>query len=249
VAADWSQIELRLVAHASGDKTMLDIFNSGQDIHLATAETLVRGKVTKETRKRAKAVNFGFVYGMFPPKFRAYALEKFDLKLSLHDSELYREAFFNKYGGLEAWHRRVEAQLSRIGYIDSVFGRRRHLPEAMHDSGVMEWVRREAIRKGINSPIQSAGSDLDLFMAALIASRSLPWDFKIDHKQAFIVGAAHDSLIFECHKNYVRTLKDGIAHTVKNLPTQKYFGFTFKVPVIMDVTAYKSHWEGDILES
>lgn len=277
VVADWSQIELRLVAHESGDKTMTEIFNAGEDIHYATAKTLVRGKeIDKETRKRAKAVNFGFVYGMFPPKFRKYAKEKFSLDISKKESERFREAFFDKYDGLIPWHKKVESWVSRHGYIDSVFGRRRHLPLALQDgvscprchgqpdfdsdclfcggdgfvnNTVDEWVKREAIRQGINSPIQSAGSDLDLFTAALIASPSLSWSFKLDDNKAFIVGAAHDSLIFECHRRYVHALKEGLSWTVANLPTQKYFGFKFRVPILMDIVAYEDCWEGKVLES
>lgn len=249
VAADLSQIELRLVAHAANERVMIDIFNSGEDIHTATASTLTTGEIDKETRKKAKAVNFGFVYGMWPPKFQAYAKEKFGLDLTKHEAELYREAFFDKYPGLLLWHSRVEAFVSQNGWIDSLFGRRRHLPQARYGSDVEEWMRREAVRQGINSPIQSAGSDLNLFINNLISSDHLPWDFKINRNKAFMMGSAHDSQLFECHKDYYPTLKSGIEYTVANLPLAKYFGFNFKVPILMDVVAYKDCWEGELLES
>lgn len=248
VAADLSQIELRLVAHQANEHVMIDIFNRGEDIHYATAGTLTHGEIDKETRKKAKAVNFGFVYGMWAPKFQAYAKEKFGLDLTKHDSELYREAFFDKYAGLSLWHSRVEHFVSQNGWIDSVFGRRRHLPDAKYGSGVEEWIRRESVRQGINSPIQSAGSDLNLFISNLISSRSIPWDFKIDPLKAFMVGSAHDSQIFEVHRDYVPTLRAGIKYTLENLPLMKYFGFQFKVPILMDVTAYEDHWEGREME-
>lgn len=244
VAADLSQIELRLVAHAANEQTMIKIFNSGEDIHYSTATTLTHGDIDKETRKRAKAVNFGFVYGMFPDKFVKYAKEKFSLDLSKHEGEIYREAFFDKYSGLLPWHRRVEAVVTQTGYIDSVFGRRRHLPSAKYGSGVQEWLRRESVRQGINSPIQSAGSDLNLFINNLMSSRTLPWPFKIDPQKAFMVASAHDSQIFEVHRDYVKELRDGVKYTLDNLPVFKYFGFEFKVPILMDVVAYESHWEG-----
>ena len=244
VAADLSQIELRLVAHAAQEPTMIKIFNAGEDIHLSTAQTLAHGEIDKETRKRAKAVNFGFVYGMWAKKFVAYAKEKFGIDLSQHEGELYREAFFDKYAGLSLWHSRVEHFVASNGYIDSVFGRRRHLPGARYDSGLEDWLRREAIRQGINSPIQSAGSDLNLFINNLISSRQLKWDFKIDPSKCFMVGSAHDSQIFECRRDYVPELKAGIKYTLDNLPVAKYFGFNFRVPILMDVTAYEDCWEG-----
>lgn len=249
VAADLSQIELRLVAHAANEPTMIRIFNSGEDIHLATAKTLTRSEIDKETRKKAKAVNFGFVYGMWAPKFQAYAKEKFGLDLTKHESELYRETFFDKYNALLLWHSRVEHFVSQNGYIDSVFGRRRHLPDAQYGSSVEEWKRRESVRQGINSPIQSAGSDLNLFISNLISSRHIPWTFKIDPNKAFMVGSAHDSQIFEVKRDYLAELKQGIQYTVENLPLAKYFGFEFKVPILMDVEAYEDCWEGKKLES
>jgi DNA polymerase I-like protein with 3'-5' exonuclease and polymerase domains len=248
VAADLSQIELRLVAHAASEPTMIRIFNRGEDIHLSTAQTLTTDAIIdKETRKKAKAVNFGFVYGMWAKKFVAYAKEKFALNLSQHDGEKYREAFFDKYAGLLLWHSRVEHFVSQNGWIDSVFGRRRHLPGAKYGSGLEEWMRREAVRQGINSPIQSAGSDLNLFINNLISSRQLPWEFKIDPSKCFMVGSAHDSQIFECNRDYVQTLKAGFKYTLDHLPqaVDRYFGFCFKVPILMDVVAYEDCWEGE----
>lgn len=261
LVADLSQIELRLVAHHSNDPLMVEIFRNSAlpahcgeghqcpdcDIHLATAMGLVRGEITKEMRKRAKAVNFGFVYGMWAPKFQRYAKEKYGLDLTLQESENYRESFFDKYAGLLPWHNRVEAFVSRNGWIDSVFARRRHLPEALLDNGYDDWIQRKAVREGINAPIQSAGSDLDLLIASLMCSRSLPWDFKIPSDKAFLVGAAHDSLIFECQKSWAEKLKAGILYTVQNLPVKEYFDFNFRVPIKMDVAIYRRHWEGEEL--
>lgn len=248
VAADLSQVELRLVAHNANEHTMINIFNRGEDIHTATAETLTDGEIDKETRKKAKAVNFGFVYGMWAKKFVAYAKEKFGLNLRLDEGEAYREAFFDKYDGLLLWHSRVEAQVSQNGFIDSVFGRRRHLPDAQFGSGIEEWMRRELVRAGINSPIQSAGSDLNLFINNLISSHHIKWPFKIDPSKAFMVASAHDSQIFECKRDYVSTLREGINYTLENLPVAKFFGFEFKVPILMDVVAYEDCWEGKLLK-
>jgi DNA polymerase-1 len=275
LAADLSQLELRLVAHASGDRKMIQIFHTGSDIrhfiayhsdknskqyrgekcpecdiHFCTAKSLTHGDIDKETRKKAKAVNFGFVYGMFAKKFVIYAKEKFSLELSLQEGERYRETFFDTYSGLLPWHNRTEAFVTQNGYIDSVFGRRRHLPEAQ-DFEIDEWKRREAIRQGINSPIQGGGSDLNLLIAALMMGRSdiLPWKFKVDPQQCFLVGSAHDSLIMECKKTYVQTMREGIKYTTSHINevTRKYFNFEFRVPIVMDAEAFKDHWEGEKL--
>jgi uracil-DNA glycosylase family 4 len=250
VAFDWSQIELRLVAHVAEEPTMMEIFNSDGDIHLATAMDvlgLAAGGIDKETRKKAKAVNFGFVYGMHAPKFVIYCLEKFDLKISEQEGRNYRRSFFRKYH-LLIWHRKVESFVKHNGYIDSVFGRRRHLPQAKHDSGIDEWMRREAVRQGINSPIQAAGSDLLLFLMALIGSYSLKSDWKYDRSKVIPVGSAHDSGLCEVRRDYVKEFKAGIQHTVKNLPIRKYFGFDFRVPIKLDITAYSDYWEGKVLD-
>jgi DNA polymerase-1 len=249
VAADLSQIELRLVADRANERTMIGIFNRGEDIHYATAATLTTKNIDKEMRKKAKAVNFGFVYGMWAKKFIAYAKEKFGLNLTSDEGESYREAFFDKYEDLIPWHNHVGAFVSRTGYIDSIFGRRRHLPSARYGSGVEEWLRREYIRQAINSPIQSGGSDLNLFIAVLISSRTIPWRFKINPSKAFMVGSAHDSQIYECKRDYVKELKEGFKYTMEHLheATDRYFKFVFKVPILMDVVAYESCWEGEEL--
>jgi uracil-DNA glycosylase family 4 len=269
VAADLSQIELRLVAQAANEPEMIRIFRNGTDpshiakyhnptskfyrgdkcfdcdIHLGTAQSLQRGEIDKETRKKAKAVNFGFVYGMWAPKFVRYAKEKFALNLSLREGENFRETFFGKYEGLLPWHRRVEAFVTRNGWIESLFGRRRNLPNAKLDSEAEEWMRRAAVREGINSPIQSAGSDLCLLIAVLIGSPRVLWPVKLDNSRAFLIGSAHDSQLYECRREYVKELRDIIFYTAAHIneAVRRYFNFEFKIPITMDVEAYDKHWE------
>lgn len=246
VEADLSQIELRLVAHAARERTMIQIFNDDEDIHLATAQDLAEGEIDEETRKRAKAVNFGFVYGMWWRKFVAYCLEKFDLKISDREGKEYRKKFFRKYSGLLSWHRRVEAHVSARGEIANIFGRVRHLPDAIHDSKVDEWIRKEAVRQAINSPIQGAASDLLQFIAALIGSYSLHWDYKVDREQVLFVGTAHDSLLMECTREYAPVLKKGIDYTVGSIGKliKRYFDVQMLVPIKMDIKAYSDCWKG-----
>lgn len=281
VSGDLSQIQLRLVAQASNDPTMISVFNSlicktcgfqvpikgpfkigdpcgnkncdgileEGDIHYTTARSLKPvGEIDKETRKKAKAVNFGFVFGMWAKKFKAYALENYDVKLTDQESEEYREAFFHRYSMLEPWHRRVEAFVSRTGWIGSLFGAIRHLPDAKYGAPVEEWRQREAVRQAINSPIQRAEVDFISLIMALIGSYSLKWDFKIDRKRCFFIGTSHDSILSECHKTYAQELKEGILWTVANLPLH-WFDIEMKVPVRMDVSLYEREWEGKELET
>jgi uracil-DNA glycosylase family 4 len=280
VAADLSQVELRLVAHHSKDPTMTEIFWRGDpksahtqqyhvkgsphyrgphcpecDIHLSTAVSFLKNdadwtSITKEIRKRAKAVNFGFVYGMKPPKFQLYAKDKYGLNLSMRECKDYRGDFFHKYDGLLSWHRRVEAFVESTGWMEGWAGRRRHLPEAYHDSGADEWIKLQAKRQAINSPIQGGGSDLDLLIASLVASQSMTWKYKIDPQKAFIFGAAHDSLLSEVRRDYVKEYRDIILNTVASLPevTKKYWNFEFLVPILMDVEAYQDCWEGEKID-
>lgn len=257
LAGDLSQVELRLVAHAAEEATMIEVFNKDPktpdgDIHYQTARELQpKGEIIKETRKKAKAVNFGFVYGMWWRKFVAYALEKFDLRLTEKEGQDYRKKFFRKYRELLPWHRRVEAFVTRNGWIDSILGRRRHLPAAKVDSSssykdeIDDWIRKEAVRQAINSPIQGTASDIMLWILALIASYSLKWSFKIDRQKCFPIGSAHDSGLFECHKSYAKELKEGILWTVANLPFKKIFGVEMRCPILMDVNIYDNCWEGD----
>lgn len=249
LAADVSQGELRLAAHSSRDKEMTKIFLEKRDIHLETATEVLNSKnIDEETRKKAKAVNFGFLYGMYPPKFMKYAKEKFGLDISKRDAYRFREAFFDKFSGLEPWYRRVEQFVSEHGYIDSIYGRRRNLPGALYDSGLADWMRNAQIRYAINSPIQGALSDTLLFVVGLIASNSLKWTFKVDPDKAFQIGSAHDSTLWECRRDYALELKQGIQYTMTHLPVAKYFGFEFRVPMVMDVDTYKRHWKGPKLE-
>ena len=249
VAFDWSQIELRLVAHCAEEPTMIDIFNSGGDIHLATVMDVLRvekEKIDKETRKKGKAVNFGFVYGMFAPKFVIYCLEKFDLKITEEEGRQYRRGYFRKYSRLRPWHDRVIKFVKQTGYIDSLFGKRRHLPAAKYDSGVDEWLQREAERQAINSPIQGDGNYLLLWLFALIGSYSLKWDWKYEKDKVNPVGSAHDSGLCEVREDYVDEFRKGVQYTVENLPTQKYFDFTFRVPIVLDINVYQDCWEGEL---
>jgi len=156
---DGSQIELRVVAAIANEHNMLAIYAMRGDIHRTTAAT-VAGKleedITGDERKKAKAVNFGFVYGMGWKKFKIYAWEKYGVRLSDEEARLYRERFFEKYSDLTEWHDRMRNLVRKTGYVISPIGRKRRLPNIY--SSEREMIA-SAEREAINSPVQGFGSD------------------------------------------------------------------------------------------
>lgn len=119
----------------------------------------------------------------------------------------------------------------------------------MYDADVDPWVRNEAIRQAINSPIQGAACDLNKFCIALVFNKRSKWDFKADPKRSMFVAAVHDSQIAEVREDYVDEFRKGMEWTSENMihPIKKIFGVTMRVPIKMDVEAYRYHWEGEKL--
>src|SRR5215471_2150357 len=132
VQADYSQIELRIAAHVAKERRMRRSFLTGQDLHMVTACSLTgksASQVTKEERKRAKAVNFGFLYGMYPKKFQSYAFENYEIEVSLAEAELARSKYFSMFSDLESWHDRQRRVAHNYHRVVSPLGRIRHLPD------------------------------------------------------------------------------------------------------------------------
>lgn len=188
-------------------------------------------QVTKEERKKAKAVNFGFLYGMYPKKFQAYAFENYDLKVTMAEAEDARSNYFKTFRDLLPWHRRVERIVRSRGYVQSPLGRIRHLPDVYSpDDGVV----REAVRQAINSPVQGTASDLMLFgMVQLHAM--------LDPNECFMVGTLHDGIFFECKEDKVDKWAPIIKDTLENLPLKKNFGVELSIPIVADVE-WGQHW-------
>jgi DNA polymerase-1 len=113
IKADYSQIELRIAAKISGDERMLEAYQKGEDLHLLTAKSLARAGVGKEDRKLAKAVNFGLLYGQGAKGLKEYARQKYEVDITLEEARRYRQAFFETYPGLRAWHERERLELKR----------------------------------------------------------------------------------------------------------------------------------------
>jgi len=209
-------------------------FLTGEDLHLRTAMRLT-GKsgsaVTKEERKLAKAVNFGFLYGMYPKKFQAYAFESFDMEVSLAEAELYRKQYFEEFPGLLRWHERQRRVAHNLHRVSSPIGRVRHLPDILSSDNK---VRMEAERQAINSPVQSMASDMMLFAMTKLAPQLKP-------REAYMVGTLHDAIFFEVREDKVEEYAAVIKDTMENLPLKKTFGAELEVPIVADVE-WGQHW-------
>lgn len=226
IEADYSQIELRVAAHYAQEPNMLKIYREGGDIHTETARTLCGGEPTKEDRSKAKAVNFGFLYGMQAKGFVDYAFDSYGVVFTPAEAERYRDLFFQKYSRLLTWHDKMERLCEANGGVSNLFGRFRALPKIYSQ---YRWERNEAVRRAINSPVQGTASDL-LLSAAVQIQRELgkKYDLKI-------VGTVHDSILAdipaECAEECVAEVKRIMAHP----DILDEFGIEFSLPIDSDV--------------
>ena len=189
VDADYSQIELRLLAHISGDEAMRAAFTTGADIHTATAAQVFHvapGDVTHEMRRRAKAVNFGIVYGI-----SAFSLSQ-DIGVTVAEAKAYMEAYFATFPGVRKYMDDVVAKAKEQGYVETLFHRRRELPEIRSSNFNM---RSFGERVALNMPIQ--GTAADIMKLAMVAVEKR---LKRELPEAKLVLQVHDELIVECPK-------------------------------------------------
>lgn len=234
IEADFSQVELRIAAMFSRDPALTRTFLEGGDPHRETAARVL-GKephlVTKEERKMAKAVNFGFLYGMWWKKFRKYADEKYDVQVTDEEAKAYREAFFKQYAGLPAWHERQRRIVRNLHYVQSPTGRIRHLPTILSTD---EGVQQEAERQAINSPVQGFASDLTVLAMTILHE-------KLDPTQARLIGNVHDSIILEAKDEHAEEIGALVKHTMEHLPIKRIFGYKMTVPIEAEVSIGQ-HW-------
>lgn len=186
IAADYSQIELRIMAHLSGDASLLNAFNEGRDIHQATASEVFGvglDEVTSEQRRRAKAVNFGLIYGM-----SAFGLAK-QLSVSRSEAQNYVDTYFERYPGVLDYMETTRARAKEQGYVETVFGRRLYLPEINAKNGAR---RAHAERTAINAPMQGTAADI-------IKRAMIDLDTTLTHTlpDVRMIMQVHDELVFE----------------------------------------------------
>lgn len=240
VEVDFSQVELRVVAFLSRDRTMLHLYQTGQDIHRATAAWVLGvppDQVSKDDRKKAKAVNFGFVYGMGAPKFVSTAFEKYEVVFSLDEAKAIRRNFFEQFAGLPAWHAKQRRLVNKYARVVSPLGRVRHLPDIRSEE---EGVRAEAERQAINSPVQSFASDMNL-LAMIYANDNL----KRQGVEAHPIGTVHDATLWEVRTEHLRLALPTIKRSFEQVPLNR-FGVNLDIPIVADIKV-GSHW-GDARE-
>ncbi|MEE9542496.1 MAG: DNA polymerase I [Thermodesulfobacteriota bacterium] len=217
LSADYSQIELRLVAHMSGDKMMIEAFNSGEDIHSITAAEvfgIMPGLVTREMRRRAKAINFGIIYGM-----GAFGLAN-DLEITMKDAGEYIESYFAHYGTVKAFINRIVKEASEKGFTTTLFGRKRPITELKSTNNA---TRKFGERMAINSPVQ--GTAADMIKVAMIRVQG-----RIDagSLRSRMILQVHDELIFECVPEEMERLKEIVIDEMEGV-------VELKVPVIVNI--------------
>lgn len=223
--ADYSQLELRIAAHYANEKTMLDIYRHEGDIHTETAKLFTNGREpTKEERGKAKAVNFGFLYGMQAKKFVKYALDSYGQVFTLNEAKHVRDLFFAKYSRLLPWHKEQEELCEMQGGISNLFGRFRRLPLIYSPN---KWERASAARRAINTPVQGSGSDL-LISAVTQINKELKG-------VAWVGATVHDSIIGECRVEDKDYVDETIRRIMKHPKVLDDFGVELRVPLDVDI--------------
>jgi DNA polymerase-1 len=187
VDADYSQIELRILAHIAGDPVMLSAFESGEDIHTVTASQVFGvpvAEVTSVMRSRAKAVNFGIVYGI-----SSFSLAN-DIGVMPREAKAYIDSYLEKYSGVRGYMSDIVGSAKKLGYVATLFGRRRYLPELKSSNFN---TRSFGERVALNMPIQGTAADI-----MKIAMINVPRRLRGEGLAAKLILQVHDELIVEC---------------------------------------------------
>ncbi len=233
LAADYSQIELRLMAHFSQDERLISAFHQGLDIHSATASEILNkpiDDITAMERRSAKAVNFGLLYGM-----SAFGLAK-QLGIERSEAATYIARYFAKYPNIQAYMEDTKTLARQQGYVQTILGRKLFTPD-INASNAM--IRQGAERAAINAPLQ--GSAADIIKLAMIAV-----DAMLPKESATLLLQVHDELVFEVNKEEVdklgtlikTTMQHALSHTAKSLG----FDVDFAVPLVVDIGT-GANWE------
>ncbi len=224
ISADYSQIELRIMAHLSGDEGMLRAFASGEDIHRATAAEIFGvavNQVDSEQRRAAKVINFGLMYGM-----SAFGLAG-NLGVERSAAQMYMDKYFTRFAGVKQFMDDIRQQAKSQGYIETVFGRRLWLPEINSPNGPR---RQGAERAAINAPMQ--GTAADLIKLAMIAVQN--W-LETDKLGSKMVMQVHDELVLEVPDQEIALVKERLPQLMAGVAQ-------LKVPLVADVGC-GANWE------
>ena len=229
LSVDYSQIELRIVAHMANDEGMLNAFNAKQDIHATTAAAIYDvplRDVTKDQRRHAKAINFGLIYGM-----SAFGLTR-STNLTLAEAENFVKAYFTKFPGVKKYLDGIRKQAADVGYVETLLGRKRYFPQLKNPSTPQ--VRSRAEREAINAPIQGTAADI-----LKIAMIQLPQAIAAAGLGAKILLQVHDELLLECPEAEIEKTVSVVKEVMQN-------AFTISIPLETDA-AWGKNW-GDLKE-
>ncbi len=218
LSADYSQIELRIIAHLSKDRAMMDAFRKGMDIHTATASRVYGipvDQVTKDMRRHAKMVNFGIIYGI-----SAFGLSQ-RLKIPRREAAEIIENYFEKYPGIHQYMEKTIEFAREHGYVETILGRRRYLSDIRSANGV---VRAYAERNAINAPIQ--GSSADMIKIAMIR---IFHEMQKRNMKSKMILQVHDELVFDAHKEEADDLKILVNEKMRD-------ALSLDVPVVVDIS-------------
>ena len=227
MSADYSQIELRLLAHVSGDENLIHAFTSGEDVHTMTASKVFGvgvDEVTKDMRRKAKAVNFGIVYGQ-----SKYGLAK-NLNISNTEAQEFIDKYFEHYPGVKKYMEDKKEFANINGYVETIFGRKRYLAAELLSPNFQ--IREFAQRAAINQPLQGTAADL-IKMAMIEVDKQL----EAQGLKAKMIMQVHDELVFELPKEELETLKSLVLKAMElNQP--------LRVPLEVDINCGTSWKEG-----
>lgn len=224
MAADYSQVELRIMAHLSGDKGLKKAFREGLDVHRATAAEIFGVKldaVDNNQRRSAKAINFGLIYGM-----SAFGLAK-QLGIGRHEAQEYVERYFHRYPGVRDYMENTRQLANEQGYVETLFGRRLYLPDIHASNGML---RKAAERTAINAPMQ--GTAADIIKQAMIDIEH--W-LKVAELEASLLLQVHDELIFEVSPEDLPLLSEGVEFRMASAAA-------LEVPLVVDIGS-GSNWD------
>ncbi|MBR4303945.1 MAG: DNA polymerase I, partial [Clostridia bacterium] len=205
VDADYSQIELRLLAHIAGDQTMIEAFRNGEDIHTVTASqvfSVPQAEVTPLLRSRAKAVNFGIVYGI-----SGYSLSE-DIGVPVKEAQGYINAYLDHYSGVKTYMDNIKLKAEQDGFVSTVYGRRRYLPELKSSNFN---VRSFGQRVALNAPIQGTAADVIKIAMIKVSER-----LQREQLRARLILQIHDELILECPQDELEQVKTLLQQEMEN---------------------------------
>ncbi|GAB2653687.1 DNA polymerase I [Vibrio panuliri] len=225
MAVDYSQIELRIMAHLSGDQALLDAFRDGKDIHAATAAEIMGTtieNVTSEQRRRAKAVNFGLIYGM-----SAFGLAK-QLGIPRGEAQEYMNKYFERYPGVMQYMEDTRSTAAEKGYVETIYGRRLHLPEIQSRNGMR---RKAAERAAINAPMQGTAADI-IKKAMLLVDE---WIEKEGDGRVKLLMQVHDELVFEVQETALAEIETKVQKLMESAAQ-------LEVPLIAEA-GHGDNWE------